>query len=62
MPIVVSELYGMYYKYAYFNFYYYCFYFFSLLIARDKNLLFYKRVILPIRCFFSQNQACHLTT
>ena len=27
MPIVVSELYGMYYKYAYFNFYYYCFFF-----------------------------------
>ena len=32
----------------FFNFYYYCFYFlfFSLLIARDKNLLYYKRVIL----------------
>ena len=48
MPIVVSELYNMYYKYAYFNFYYYCFYFlfFCLLIARDKCLLFYNRAIL----------------
>ena len=26
MPIVVSELYGMYDKYAYFYFYYYCFF------------------------------------
>ena len=48
MPIVVSELYNMYYKYADFNFYYYCFYFlfFCLLIARDKCLLFYKTAIL----------------
>ena len=35
-------------KYAYFNFYYYCFFyiFFGSLIARDKYLLFYKRVVL----------------
>ena len=48
MPIVVSELYGMYDKYAYFYFYYYCFFFnfFRSLIARDKYLLFYKRAIL----------------
>ena len=60
MPILVSELNGMYYKYAYFYFYYYCFYlFFPLLIARDKYLLFYKG---PILSLSSQNQARHLTT
>ena len=49
MPIVVSKLYGMYDKYAYFYFYYYCFLFFFIfcsLIARDKCLLFYKTAIL----------------
>ena len=45
-------------------------FYFPLLIARDKCLLFCKRAILSfryhkfiffIRCFFSQNQARHLT-
>ena len=49
MPIAVSELYGMYDKYAYFYlllllvFFYN---FFCSLIARDKYLLFYKTAIL----------------
>ena len=46
MPIVVSELYGMYYKYAYFNFYYYCSYF-----------LFFPSLLLGIRtCYSTRGQ------
>ena len=47
MPIVVSKLYGMYDKYAYFYFYYYWFFFiFCSLFARDKYLLFYETALL----------------
>ena len=50
MPIAVSELYGMFDKYAYCYLLlllcFFLFYFFCSLIARDKYLLFYKRAIL----------------
>ena len=48
MPIAVSELYGMYDKYAYFYLLLLLFFFnfFCSLIARDKYLLFCKRAIL----------------
>ena len=69
MPIVV---YGMYYKYAYFNIYYYCFYFLffpSLLLGirtcystTESFYLSGTTGLFFIRCFFSQNQARHLTT
>ena len=45
MPIVVSELYGMYYKYKHLLLLFFL-YFFCSLIARDKYLLFYKTAIL----------------
>ena len=46
MPIVVSELYGIYYKYKHLLLLFFFLYFFCSLIARDKYLLFYKTAIL----------------
>ena len=53
MPIVVSELYGMYYKYAYFNFYYYCFY---LLFFPSLSL----SLLLGIRTCYSTKESFYL--